>query len=119
MTDARAETPRQKMIQPNPDEPCQWCGATAHPEPIRCQQGKECPHCHGIHWGSVNCPFSETQLDRPEPKPWPKPPATLREVLQKGVELVESAFAHVSHGGPTRADAEKWIQEAKDALKAG
>jgi hypothetical protein len=37
--------------------------------------------------------------------------------LQSGIELVESAYAHVSHGGPTRADAEKWIQEAKDAIK--
>jgi hypothetical protein len=40
----------------------------------------------------------------------------LREVLQSGLALVESAFAHVSHGGPTRADAEKWIQEARNAL---
>jgi hypothetical protein len=39
-----------------------------------------------------------------------------RAALQSGVELVESAFAHVSHGGPTRADAEKWLKKAKEAL---
>lgn len=35
------------------------------------------------------------------------------KVLEDGLALVESAFAHVSHGGPTRADAEKWIKRAK------
>jgi hypothetical protein len=40
----------------------------------------------------------------------------LRESLEKGLALVESAFSHVSHGGPTRADAEKWIGEARAAL---
>jgi NTP pyrophosphatase (non-canonical NTP hydrolase) len=45
-------------------------------------------------------------------------PATegLRDALQKGIDLVESAFAHVSHGGPTRADAEKWLKEARNVL---
>lgn len=37
--------------------------------------------------------------------------------LQEGIALVESAFAHVSHGGPTRADAEKWLNQAKHALE--
>jgi hypothetical protein len=48
----------------------------------------------------------------------PLVPATegLRDALQKGIDLVESAFAHVSHGGPTRADAEKWLKEARNAL---
>jgi hypothetical protein len=40
-----------------------------------------------------------------------------RKVLESGVALVESAFAHVSHGGPTRADAEKWLTEAKFFLE--
>ena len=39
-----------------------------------------------------------------------------REVLQAGYELIESAFAHVSHGGPTRADAEKWLERARKVL---
>ncbi len=46
----------------------------------------------------------------------PPEQAELRKVLESGLLLVESAFAHVSHGGPTRADAEKWIQEARNAL---
>lgn len=52
----------QKMIQPNPDEPCQWCGATEHREPTRCFEGKPCAHCGGIHFGSYNCPYSVTQI---------------------------------------------------------
>jgi hypothetical protein len=40
----------------------------------------------------------------------------MREVLQEGFELVESAFVHVSHGGPTRADAERWIERAGAVL---
>ena len=39
-----------------------------------------------------------------------------QESLRAGVDLVESAYAHVSHGGPTRADAEKWLKQAKLAL---
>jgi hypothetical protein len=42
-----------------------------------------------------------------------------RKVLERGIALVESAFAHVSHGGPTRADAEKWLSEAKFFFDAG
>ena len=51
----------QKMIQPNPDEPCQWCGVTEHKQPIRCKDGGECPHCGGIHYASYYCPYSKTQ----------------------------------------------------------
>src|SRR5262252_2884329 len=40
----------------------------------------------------------------------------VRQQLQKGIELVESAYSHVSHGGPTMADAEKWLKDAKQAL---
>ena len=50
----------------------------------------------------------------------PRPAAPgegLAAVLERGLALVESAFAHVSHGGPTRADAEKWIEEARNALQ--
>jgi hypothetical protein len=54
----------QKMIQPNPDEPCQWCGATEHRERIRCAEGKECPHCGGIHYGRLYCPYSDTQIEK-------------------------------------------------------
>lgn len=43
-------------------------------------------------------------------------PADLREALAEGVAIVESAIAHVSHGGPTREDAEKWLQKAKAVL---
>jgi hypothetical protein len=41
----------------------------------------------------------------------------IRQLLISGVELVQSAFAHVSHGGPTRADAEKWLTEARNELQ--
>jgi hypothetical protein len=37
--------------------------------------------------------------------------------LRAGVDLVSNAFAHVSHGGPTRADAEKWLETADAVLK--
>jgi hypothetical protein len=40
----------------------------------------------------------------------------VRIALLRGIELVESAFAHVSHGGPTRADAEAWLKRARAAL---
>ena len=40
----------------------------------------------------------------------------LYEVLREGKELVENTIAHVSHGGPTRADAEAWLEKAKAAL---
>jgi hypothetical protein len=43
-------------------------------------------------------------------------PPELRKVLEAGLALVESTVVHVSHGGPTRADAEKWIQEARNVL---
>ncbi len=42
----------------------------------------------------------------------------LRETLAEGVAMVESAVAHVSHGGPTREDAEKWLLRAKAVLRA-
>jgi hypothetical protein len=46
-----------------------------------------------------------------------RPPSEIAlSALRSGVELVEGAFAHVSHGGPTRADAEKWLKEARNAL---
>lgn len=41
--------------------------------------------------------------------------ADLIESLDEGITLVESAYAHVSHGGPTLADAEAWIRRAKKA----
>jgi hypothetical protein len=41
---------------------------------------------------------------------------SVRQALEMGVALVESAYAHVSHGGPTREDAEKWLFLAKGAL---
>ncbi len=40
----------------------------------------------------------------------------LREALQAGVELVESSVAHVSHGGPTRAQAEAWLELGRAVL---
>jgi hypothetical protein len=42
--------------------------------------------------------------------------ARVKRVLLSGFKLVESAFAHVSHGGPTRADAEEWLKCAGEAL---
>lgn len=41
----------------------------------------------------------------------------LRAELSKGCDLVESAFSHVSHGGPTREEAEKWVKSARRVLK--
>ena len=40
----------------------------------------------------------------------------LYHVLREGKDLVESAFVHVSHGGPTRTDAEAWLNKAKEVL---
>ena len=40
----------------------------------------------------------------------------LRKVLQEGCDLVESAYSHISHGGPTREDASAWIEKAKQFL---
>lgn len=39
-----------------------------------------------------------------------------RKVLESGLALVESSFAHVSHGGPTRAEAEQWLKEARNVF---
>jgi hypothetical protein len=41
----------------------------------------------------------------------------LYEVLQKGKDLIESLVSHVSHGGPTQEEAEKWLASAKKALE--
>jgi hypothetical protein len=41
----------------------------------------------------------------------------MREALQKCHDLLESSIAHVSHGGPTRADAEAALLAAKSALQ--
>ena len=38
------------------------------------------------------------------------------EALQAGHDMVESSVAHVSHGGPTREDAENWLKQAQAAL---
>ena len=40
----------------------------------------------------------------------------LKEILKSGVQIIEDAVAHVSHGGPTREDAEKWLRKAKNIL---
>jgi hypothetical protein len=44
------------------------------------------------------------------------PTNTTYEVLRQGKDLVESTLAHISHGGPTREDAEKWLEKAAIAL---
>ncbi len=41
---------------------------------------------------------------------------TLRSALQNGKELVENAYSHVSHGGPTREEALEWTRKATTAL---
>jgi hypothetical protein len=40
----------------------------------------------------------------------------IRATLQEGVDLVSSAYAHVSHGGPTRKEALDWIKKANIVL---
>ena len=40
----------------------------------------------------------------------------LLNVAITGYELVSTAYAHVSHGGPTREDAEAWLAAAKQAI---
>lgn len=40
----------------------------------------------------------------------------LLAALRAGRDLIESAFAHVSHGGPTRADAEKVLVIVRKAI---
>jgi hypothetical protein len=37
---------------------------------------------------------------------------SILKTLKAGRDLVSSAFAHVSHGGPSRTQAETWVQEA-------
>jgi hypothetical protein len=46
------------------------------------------------------------------------PISQLLAVLKVGRRLVESAFANVSaiHGGPTRAAAQAWVQDAEAAI---
>ena len=39
-------------------------------------------------------------------------------VLLEGIEMMESSLGHISHGGPTRADAERWIKKARGTLIA-
>ena len=46
----------------------------------------------------------EAQIDR------------VRALVQEGCELVESAYSHVSHGGPTREEAIAWTKKARAAL---
>lgn len=38
-------------------------------------------------------------------------------LVRRGCELVESAICHVSHGGPTIAEAKAWLDQAKIWLK--
>lgn len=40
----------------------------------------------------------------------------LQVALQAGYDLITSAFAHVNHGGPTRADAESWLKRTERVL---
>src|SRR6266404_2779830 len=40
----------------------------------------------------------------------------LSEALRTGHEIVSSAYAHVSHGGPTREEAGAWIDKAAALL---
>lgn len=56
----------------------------------------------------------KADLEMSRETPWRD--SRIRIALLEGLELVERAFAHVSHGGPTRADAEAWIKKAKEAL---
>lgn len=41
----------------------------------------------------------------------------MRERLISASGLIHSAIAHVSHGGPTRADAEKWLDDTATLLE--
>jgi hypothetical protein len=38
--------------------------------------------------------------------------------LRAGARMVESAYAHVSHGGPTREEAAAWVKKADELLAA-
>ena len=40
-----------------------------------------------------------------------------RELLLEGFNIISSAHAHVSHGGPTREEASAWIKKAEEVLK--
>lgn len=42
----------------------------------------------------------------------------LLAALTEAMNLILNAYAHVSHGGPTRADAEKVIASCKAAISA-
>ena len=55
-----------------------------------------------------------------EIKQTPAPAARLllfANLLERAVVMTESALSHVSHGGPTRADAENWLLQAKAVLE--
>lgn len=38
-------------------------------------------------------------------------------LLEKAVELIEGSVSHVSHGGPTRAEAMEFVKEARAHLE--
>jgi hypothetical protein len=57
--------------------------------------------------------LAEARLETESLRPLIK---SYQNILRAGRDLVASAFAHVSHGGPTRADAEKWLDDADAAL---
>jgi len=42
----------------------------------------------------------------------------LLRILNSGYYLIDSAIAHVAHGGPTKAEAAKWIAEAAEIIRS-
>jgi hypothetical protein len=39
---------------------------------------------------------------------------SIAEAFAEGYRMIESAFCHVSHGGPTRAEAQKFLDDRRD-----
>jgi hypothetical protein len=62
---------------------------------------------------SAGGPREETKADPPAPAA----PLGMRGVLVSGMALIESSLNHVSHGGPSRTDAETWLTEARKVLQ--
>lgn len=101
-----------KMIQPEPDAPCQYCGLTEHPEPIRVGSSQDCPHCHGIHYGSYFCPYSETQPGRVE-VPWPKASPESPRATTNFMRQLPGGICF-AHGPYTEMQCPKWPACATD-----
>lgn len=66
-----------------------------------------------IYLGRDSSDEAERIIAKHAPKPVEQASVspTIESRFCEAFDLIESAFAHVSHGGPTRAEAEKWLAD--------